>query len=128
MKKTMVTIFILALLLGALTGCGARRNNNATTTPDVTTSPDLVKPNGNTGVVEENNGIVEDNNTNHNSTDTDVPNEGVLPEIGAGIEEGTNDIIDGVEDAIDGGNRVDNNNTTNNGEINGSASHGRRVR
>lgn len=100
MKKTMLILLVVMLLATALTGCGSRndRNNNVDTTPDTTVTPE-----DNNGMVNDGNGIIGDsNNDRNNATDTDVPNEGILPEIGNDIENGVDDVIDGVGDAIEG--------------------------
>lgn len=111
MKKTMVTVLIVALLIGILAGCGRNDDEPANVSPDVTASPMPVQPEDDNGMVEDENGIIGENG---NATDTDVPDEGILPEIGQGIEEGTNDVIDGVENGVDDITGNGNNNNTNN--------------
>ncbi len=97
MKKTMLSLLIVALLLSALTGCGSRRDEGNNSTPG-TNSGNTVTPDDNNGMVQDENGII-----GNNATDTDVPQSGILPEIGSDIEQGANDIIDDVGGAMNGG-------------------------
>ncbi|MBR5489671.1 MAG: hypothetical protein IKV79_00195 [Oscillospiraceae bacterium] len=93
MKRTMVSLLVLCLVLACLAGCSrVDDTQKVEPTPNVDTT---IVPEDNNGVVEDGNGIIGDNDR----VDT---NDGVLPEIGAGIEEGANDIIDGVDNAIEG--------------------------
>ena len=97
MKKTLIIVLVVALLVTALTGCG-RRNDVVEPTPGVDNNDSSVTPEDNNGVVNDGNGII----GNDNATDTDVPDNAVLPEIGNDIEQGVDDVIDGVGDAIEG--------------------------
>lgn len=105
MKKSIISILIIALLLTALAGCG-RTENNEVADPTPPMDNNTVKPEDDNGVVEDNNGIIGDNAENG-----DRPNSGIIPEIGNDIEQGANDVIDGVGDAIEGN---DNNAASNN--------------
>ena len=96
MKKTMIIFLVVALLATALTGCG-RRNDTVEPTPGINNNDNTVVPEDNNGVVNDGNGII-----GNNATDTDVPGDSVLPEIGNDIEQGVDDVIDGVGDAIEG--------------------------
>jgi len=105
MKRSLITILVLALLLTCLAGCG-RMNDNETVDPTPAVDDGNVRPEDNNGVVGDNNGIIGDSDQNGNNT-----NEGILPEIGNDIEDGADDIIDGVGNAIEGN---DNNAASNN--------------
>ena len=102
MKRSMITILVLAMLLTCLAGCG-RMDNNETVSP----TPGV-----------NDNGIIGDAGTNGNNA-----NEGVLPEIGNDIEEGANDVIDGIGDAIEG-----NDNNASSGNTNSDAGDNARGR
>lgn len=128
MKKTMVTILIVSLLLGVLTGCGRSNDDNTNAQPNATNSPETIVPGTDNGMADGENGMVNDNDgiidNGNGSTQTDVPDEGILPEIGEGIEEGTNDVIDGMENGMDDITGNDNGNSN----ANGSASRRNRSR
>lgn len=118
MKKIILSLIIAALLATALTACGSRNDKpEPTATPD-TQNGSTVKPEENNGVVEDENGII---------GDKDTAQEGVLPEVGGEIEQGTNDIIDDVGDAVNGN---DNNggNATGNAEAPDNAGSGSKMR
>lgn len=110
MKKTMIIVLVVVLALTALAGCGSRsKDDTVDPTPGVDNNDTAITPEDNNGMVNDGNGIIGDsgnansgNADNGNATDTDVPEEGILPEIGSDIEQGANDIIDGVGDAIEG--------------------------
>lgn len=93
MKKIILSVLIAALILTSLSGCGSRRDENDPGTNTGTENGSTVTPEDNQGVVQDQNGIIGDNNSNQS---------GVLPEVGGDIEQGTNDIIDDVGDAING--------------------------
>ncbi len=100
MKKIILSLIIAAILATALTACGSRNDR-----PEPTVTPDsqngsTVRPEDNNGVVQDENGIIGDKDTTQN---------GVLPEVGGEIEQGANDIIEGVGDAVNGN---DNNGNT----------------
>jgi len=99
MKKTMIIVLVAVLVLSAFTGCG-RRDDRVEPTPGVDNNDSSVTPEDNNGMVNDDNGII--GNDNDNATDTDVPNDAILPEIGSDIESGVDDVIDGVGDAIEG--------------------------
>ena len=109
MKRTIISILIIAALLMALTGCG-RTENNEVVNPTPPADNGTVRPEDDNGMVEDNNGIIGDAGQNG-----DRPNEGILPEIGNDIEQGANDVIDSVGDAVTGN---DNNAGSNNGSDN----------
>ncbi len=95
MKKIILSVIIVALLATALTGCGnrdSRPNADATPTPEIENDA-VVKPEDENGVVQDENGIIGDKDTAQN---------GVLPEVGGEIEQGANDVIDSVGDAVNG--------------------------
>ena len=95
MKKIIMSVIIAALLATVLAGCGNRNNRpNAEVTPTPKIENDvIVKPEDENGIVKDDNGIIGDKDTVQN---------GVLPEVGAEIEQGANDIIDGVGDVVNG--------------------------
>lgn len=117
MKRSMITILVLAMLLTCLAGCG-RMDNNETVSPTPGVNDNGVRPEDDNGVVEDDNGIIGDAGTNGNNA-----NEGVLPEIGNDIEEGANDVIDGIGDAIEG-----NDNNASSGNTNSDAGDNARGR
>lgn len=98
MKKTVITLLIVALVLSSFAGCGRRNDEPVSPTPNVDNNDTAITPEDNNGMVNDGNGIIGDNN----ATDTDVPEDGVLPEIGSDIEQGVDDVVDGVGDAIEG--------------------------
>lgn len=91
MKRSIIAILVLVLMLSALAGCGrVEEQSPADTAPPVNT----VKPEDSNGVVEDDNGIIGD------ADKGDKPAEGVIPEIGNDIEQGAEDIIDGMDGAV----------------------------
>ena len=95
MKKIILSVIIAALLATALSGCGSRNdrpNDDVAPTPEIENDV-TIKPEDNNGVVEDDNGII---------GDKDTVQDGVLPEVGGEIEQGANDVIDSVGDAVDG--------------------------
>lgn len=99
MKKTMITVLIVVLLLSALTGCGRRNDDVVQPTPGIDNNDTAISPEDDNGVVNDGDGVIGNDN---NATDTDVPDDAILPEIGNDIEQGVDDVIDGVGDAIEG--------------------------
>ncbi len=99
MKKTMIIALVVLLLVCALTGCGRRGDDPVEPTPGIDNNDTAITPEDDNGVVNDGNGIIGDR---PGATDTDVPEEGILPEIGNDIENGVDDVIDGVGDAIEG--------------------------
>ncbi|MBE7018243.1 MAG: hypothetical protein E7420_08905 [Ruminococcaceae bacterium] len=118
MKKIILSVIIAALLVTALAGCGSRNDEPEATMTPGTNNGSTVKPEDNNGVVQDENGVIGDKDTAQN---------GVLPEIGGEIEQGANDIIDGVGDAVNGN---DNNggNVSANEENSDNAGSGSRMR
>lgn len=114
MKKIILSLIIAALLATALTACGSRNDKTEPTVTPNTQNGSTVKPEDNNGVVEDENGII---------GDKDTAQDGVLPEVGGEIEQGTNDIIDDVGDAVNG-----NDNNGGNAETPDSAGSGSRMR
>ena len=98
MKKTIATVLAALLLVSALTGCGRKSDDTVEPTPGINNNDNTVVPEDDNGIVNDGDGIIGDNG----ATQTDVPDDGVLPEIGSDIENGVDDVIDGVGDAIDG--------------------------
>jgi len=116
MKRSIITILILVLVLTALAGCGrVEEQTPADTTPPVNT----VRPEDDNGMVEDGNGIIGDNDNGNK------PAEGVIPEIGNDIEQGADDIIDGVGDAITGNDNNAGSDNMNNTNDAGSNTRGR---
>ena len=109
MKKTMIYVLALLLIVCAFSGCGRRDNGAAQPTPGVNNN-NTVSPDDNNGVVNDGNGII----GNDNATDTNVP-EGIIPEIGNGIEQGVDDVINGVDNAFEGNDNNAGSNTANAG-------------
>ena len=95
MKKIILSVIIAAIFATAFTGCGNRNDRpNATVSPTPEIENDVVvKPEDENGVVQDDNGII---------GDKDTVQDGVLPEVGGEIEQGTNEIIDSVGDAVSG--------------------------
>ena len=95
MKKIMICALAVMVMVLCLTGCGSRNDTepvNPGPSPEINTD-NVVKPEDNNGIVEDQNGIIGDSNAE--------PNEGVIPEIGQDIEQGADNIIGDVENAID---------------------------
>ena len=114
MKKIILSVIIAAIFATAFTGCGNRNDRpNTTVSPTPGIENDVViKPEDENGVVQDDNGII---------GDKDTVQDGVLPEVGGEIEQGTNEIIDSVGDAVSG------NDVSGNDASSGSRIRGRKI-
>lgn len=113
MKKVILVVLAM-LLVFSLTACGSRGNENNTGTNPGTQNNGTVRPEDDNGMVQDENGII---------GDKDPAQNGVLPEVGGEIEQGANDVIDEVGDAIDG-----NDNNAGNADNSFDAGSGSRTR
>lgn len=101
MKKTLVYILALVSLLGLLTGCGAKNNDDAVEpTPDVTDNVlPMETPDANEGVVNDEDGIIEENEDDGIVNDSNGmlgDNDGIL-DSGNGLLDGGNDTANGSD-------------------------------
>lgn len=117
MKKIILSVIIAALLATALTACGSRNDRPDPTMTPETENGSTVKPEDNNGIVQDENGIIGDKDSAQN---------GVLPEVGGEIEQGANDIIDDVGDAVNGNDN--NGNAVGNADTPDNAGSGSRIR
>lgn len=97
LKKTLLALLCVGVLFG-MTACGTNDTADQNAVNDATEGNNTDKNN-----VDKNN--VDKNNADSNNTD----NDGVLEDVGRGIDNGVRDVVDGVEDVVDGNetNRTD---------------------
>lgn len=95
-KKILAGCLLMLTVSFALVGCG-NRDNNTTGTETTEGMNNTTNPNND---ITEKNTIRNDGAENNDATDTNADG-GVLEDVGAGIGEVGDDIIDGAADAVD---------------------------
>ena len=107
LKKTLLALLCVGVLFG-MTACGTNDTADQNAVNDATEGNNTDKNNVDKNNVDKNN--VDKNNADRNNTDSNnTDNDGVLEDVGRGIDNGVRDVVDGVEDVVDGNetNRTD---------------------